>query len=175
MFVVGVPAEGEAARLLDEGADLVLAAGLAPDDIAWKIEAFLAPQQPHGSFALEEVFERDRIDELQVLFASSLVELDRALTRDDLAPKDLAGIAHRIKGSAANLRMPELATRADDALMAAKAAGASRGDRDEAVKALRRQIRLVLRDLDVAGQSRLAPAAINNAFEGADVDDRTRG
>lgn len=175
MFIVGVPAEGDAARLLEEGADLVLAATLVPDDIAWKIGAFLASQQASGSFALEEVFERDRIDELQGLFATSLKELDRALARGDLAPKDLAGVAHRIKGSAANLRMPELAARADDALTAARAAGASRGGLDEAVRALRRQIALVLRELDAAGQSRLVPASINSELEGADVDDRTRG
>ena len=174
MFIVGVPADGEAARLLEEGADLALAPALATEDIVWKIEAFLAPPQAHGSFALEEVFERDRIDELQGLFAGSLVELDRDLARGDLAPKDLASIAHRIKGSAANLRMPELATRADDALLAARTTGVSRGDRDDAVKALRRQIRLVLRELDVAGRTRLVPAAVNSAFEGANVDD-TRG
>ena len=174
MFIVGVPADGEAARLLEEGADLALAPALATEDIVWKIEAFLAPPQAHGSFALEEVFERDRIDELQGLFAGSLVELDRDLARGDLAPKDLASIAHRIKGSAANLRMPELATRADDALLAARTTGVSRGDRDDAVKALRRQIRLVLRELDVAGRTRPVPAAVNGAFEGANVDD-TRG
>ncbi|OPY96336.1 hypothetical protein A5906_03470 [Bradyrhizobium sacchari] len=175
MFIVGVPADGDAAGLLEEGADLALAATLAPDDIAWKIGAFLASQQASGSFALEEVFERDRIDELQGLFAASLKELDRALARGDLAPRDLAGVAHRIKGSAANLRMPELAARADDALTAARAAGASRGGLDEAVGALRRQIAVVLRELEAAGRSRLVPASVNSEFEGADVDDRTRG
>ncbi|WP_342740993.1 Hpt domain-containing protein [Bradyrhizobium sp. B117] len=153
----------------------MLAATFAPDDVAWKIGAFLASQQASGSFTLEEVFERDRIDELQGLFGTSLRELDRALARADLAPKDIASVAHRIKGSAANLRMPELAARADVALTAARAAGADRGGLDEAIRALRRQIALVLRDLDAAGQSRLMPASINSELEGADVDDRTHG
>ncbi|MDT9702879.1 hypothetical protein RMT89_45115, partial [Streptomyces sp. P17] len=38
------------------------------------------------------------INELQGLFAHSLLELDRDLARGDLTPKDLASIAHRIKG-----------------------------------------------------------------------------
>ena len=66
------------------------------------------------------MFGRDRIDEFQELFAYSLLELDRALARSDLTPKELAGIAHRIKGSAANLRMSELAASADDAMIAAR-------------------------------------------------------
>src|SRR5699024_6615411 len=88
----------------------------------------------------------ERIDELRGLFADSLVELDRTLARGDLAPDELASIAHRIKGSAANLRMGALAARADDALAAAKAVVAGLGSRDRAVAALRQRIDSILRD-----------------------------
>ena len=176
LFIIAAPAhDDEAPRLLAEGADLVLAAPLASEDIAWRVEAFLATQQPNGSFELEDVFARERIDELRDLFAESLFELDRTLARDDLAPEAIEGIAHRIKGSAANLRMGELAASADDALAAARTVVASHGSRDRAVAALRRRIKSMLRDR----QSPLAPASpqVRSATEReeAHVDDRTRG
>ncbi|MCP3469359.1 ATP-binding protein [Bradyrhizobium sp. CCGUVB1N3] len=173
IFIIATSAGGEVAGLLEEGADLVLAAPLSADDIVWKIEAFLAPQPPDEAFTLEEVFGRDQIDQFQELFADSLLELDRALARDGLAPKELAGIAHRIKGSAANLRMSELAASADDALVAARTVAAGLRDRDDAINALRRQISVVLKG---AGAGRGAPgsAVVCTEFEGADVN-CTRG
>ncbi|SFO31573.1 hypothetical protein SAMN05216330_102664 [Bradyrhizobium sp. Ghvi] len=166
-----MPEEG--ARLLDEGADLVIAAKLSSDEVVWKIEAFLAPEVADGAFTLEEVFGRDRIDEFQELFADSLLELDRTLARSDLAPKELVGIAHRIKGSAANLRMSELAASADDAMIAARTVLAGLRDRDDAVNALRRQIDLVLREQGGRG----APASAAGTVElgEGDVDQRARG
>lgn len=145
-FVIAAPAKGDEAKpwLVEEGADLVLAAPLSAEDVAWKVGAFLAPQ-PDGRFELEDVFARERIDELRGLFADSLVELDRTLARGDLAPEELTSIAHRIKGSAANLRMGDLAARADDALAAAKAVVAGLGSRDRAVAALRQRIDSILR------------------------------
>ncbi|MGY8681685.1 ATP-binding protein [Bradyrhizobium sp. UFLA05-153] len=177
LFVIAAPAdEDEAQRLLEEGADLVLATPLSPDDVAWRLQAFLAPQQMEGSFELEDVFARARIDELRGLFAESLSELDRRIGRRDLAPEELASIAHRIKGSAANLRMPELAARADDALAAAKAVATSLGARDRAVAALRRQIDVVLQDQQADPVSAFGlPKPITTEREEAHVDDRTRG
>jgi HPt (histidine-containing phosphotransfer) domain-containing protein len=176
LFIIAAPArDDEAPRLLEEGADLVLAAPLSTEDIVWRVEAFLGRQQPDGSFELEDVFARERIDELRGLFAESLLELDPMLARDDLAPEALEGIAHRIKGSASNLRMGELAASADDALAAARAVVASHGGRDRAVAALRRRIKSILRDR----QSPLAPASPQarsaTEREEAYVDDRTRG
>ncbi|WP_051311041.1 sensor histidine kinase [Bradyrhizobium sp. Cp5.3] len=169
VFIIAAAIPGEGAGLLEEGADLVLAAPLSPDEVVWKVEAFLAPQPPDDLFTLEEVFGRDRIDEFQELFAGSLLELDRALARDDLTPKELASIAHRIKGSAANLRMPQLAASADDALIAARTVVAGLRDRDQAVDALRRQIGLVLNGPG-AGRGAPASTAVGGAFEEANVD-----
>ncbi|WP_181769873.1 sensor histidine kinase [Bradyrhizobium sp. UNPF46] len=151
VFIIAASAPEDGTRMLEEGADLVLAATLSAEEVIWKIEAFLAAETPDSAFSLEEVFGRDRIDEFQELFADSLLELDRALARSDLTPKELAGIAHRIKGSAANLRMSELAASADDAMIAARTVLAGLRDRDEAVNALRRQIGLVLREQGAVG------------------------
>jgi signal transduction histidine kinase/CheY-like chemotaxis protein len=175
IFVIGASAPQEGARLLDEGADLVIAATLSPDEVVWKIEAFLAPEAADGAFTLEEVFGRDRIDEFQGLFAEGLPELDRALARSDLTPKELVGIAHRIKGSAANLRMSELAASADDAMIAARAVLAGLRDRDDAVNALRRQIDLVLRGQSAGGRGGPASGAGTVEFGEGDVDQRARG
>ncbi|MGX4772432.1 ATP-binding protein [Bradyrhizobium guangdongense] len=175
IFVIGASAPEEGARLLDEGADLVIAATLSPEEVVWKIEAFLAPETADGAFTLEEVFGRDRIDEFQELFADSLPELDRALARSDLTPKKLVGIAHRIKGSAANLRMSELAASADDAMIAGRAVLAGLRDRDDAVNALRRQIDLVLREQGAGGRGAPASAAGTCEFGESDVDQRARG
>lgn len=153
----------------------MIAAKLSSDEVVWKIEAFLAPEVADGAFTLEEVFGRDRIDEFQELFADSLLELDRTLARSDLAPKELVGIAHRIKGSAANLRMSELAASADDAMIAARTVLAGLRDRDDAVNALRRQIDLILREQSAVERRAQASAAGTIELGEGDVDQRARG
>jgi len=92
-----------------------------------------------------------------------------------LTPKELVGIAHRIKGSAANLRMSELAASADDAMIAGRAVLAGLRDRDDAINALRRQIDLVLREQGAGGRGAPASAAGTCEFGESDVDQRARG
>lgn len=177
IFLLAAPADPDGAtRLLDEGADVTLTADRLADDVALKFEAFLAPTDQRTAFELEEVFERERIDELRGLFATSLVELDQALAKEDLAPEELAGIAHRIKGSAANMRMQTLAHRAEDAFAAAKAVVSSLAVRRRAVTELRQQISDVVHHAEGLQQSGLhAPSLNMTEAEEDHVDSRIGG
>ncbi|HLO76563.1 MAG TPA: Hpt domain-containing protein, partial [Magnetospirillum sp.] len=119
------------AAFLGAGADGVLPARPSTDALASAI-AHAAPTHQD----LEAVLGHERLENLRGLLRQSLGEQATLLTRSDLGAKGLEEIAHRIKGSAANLGLAELAQAAERAMQTAGDTAISANELDYARRQL---------------------------------------
>lgn len=116
LIAVSIDAPGEGDSLYAAGADLVLAADAPLADLA--LGLLVTPEGDGEAPALASLFTPERVDQLEQLFLDNLREQAKLLLATDLSEDAVRKIAHRIRGSAANMGYPDLRDCADATLTA---------------------------------------------------------
>ncbi|MGE5477354.1 MAG: ATP-binding protein [Bacteroidales bacterium] len=127
LVLVGTPADDAAAAFVARAAELpaenrvpvAVIGGHVDDQAVAALVARHAPvaaasvEEDGGDVALEDIFSPDKLRALRALFVDGLAGQAKLLAGGDLSAQAVGEIAHRIKGSAANMRLPALAEQAE--------------------------------------------------------------
>lgn len=138
----------EAGTLRIAGADDILPDAMTAAQLSTIISRHMGDRGMDDPYEMDTLFGPERMSRLRALLAESLRQQNALLDDGDPTAEKLIRIAHRIKGSAANMRLKGLQAEADWVLQSAEKAKAAPEELDAARVKLRTAIHTAIVDTE---------------------------